>query len=798
MATVWKVTGLYVSVLDQGDGTVIAHWQFNTGSTTDHFNVYWEYYNTTNKMWVLANGSASNVPTTSYETFPSGKWFQTTWSPSGAAETSTKVRIYVDPIPTKDDKGNYRWSHGGVYSKAIVNPKWTNLHGEALEPPSYDIDWYGDLIRLNATSAPTLSKYIVYYRSQDGGSFSKLRTSTVNTPVSVTPATGHYYQFQAAWMLADQKTVGERSLPSDVYYGRPSRPTNLTARVVACDAETGSVRLDWKDSDTTGDRYLVEWSEDPSAWDNHAEVESSEEDGKPDASGNGWRTIGGLEPGKTYWFRVRRVESKATDSYKQSGYACVGTGTNVYQVSCVVGTVPSAPTLGQVPSAAVVDEPLTLSWTHNSEDGSAQTAYELQVNDGSWKTVSTGTTSQMLTVTPATQGFADGSTLQWRVRTRGGLNTGSANDWSPWSTTGSVTVWAKPTATISVPATVEQLPIAIRIDAGSTAAGNRPTRFWLSVTAGEPYEAVGPDGSTVWVAEGDALWSGEAVPGDDGCTAAGWEVSLTVVDIRLASGVSYVVSGGCYTAQGLVSEATPATFVADIGQTAVSGCDADVTFDSSTMAATIRPRCTDGPEGTLLSGVTLSVWRLGDGNVLIGEWMANDGSAVCLDTHPNFGTCTYRIVATDTTTGAQGFSDVAIDIKAPGIVIQWDEGWGEPTSDIDGIGFSGQRLVLPFNVDVTEQWAKQSSLNEWAGRKNPVSRYGTQRGRTATWSCVVNRYEGLDQVNAVRGLATYMGDVYVREPYGSGYLAHVDVSSLSIVHGTRAVQVSLNVTKVES
>lgn len=792
MATIWKVEGLKVTVLDQGDGTVIAQWRFNTGSTTDHFNIYWEYWNTTNGVWVLSNGSSSSVPTSSYETKDGVRWFQTTWSPSGAAETSTKLRIYVDPIP----KSGSSWRHGGVYSTPITNPKWTNAHGEALEAPDFDVDWYGDLIRLNATSAPSLVESVAYYQSQDGGAFSALRTSAVNTPVSVTPADGHYYKFAARWKL-DSKTLGTMSLPSDTYYGRPMAPTNLTAMVVSCDAESGSVRLGWKDSGTTGDRYLVEWSEDPSAWDNHAEVESSEEDGKPDASGNGWRTIGGLEPGKTYWFRVRRVESKATDSYRQSGYACVGTGTNVYQVSCVVGTVPAAPTLGQVPSAAVVDEPLTLSWTHNSEDGSAQTAYELQVNDGSWKTVSTGTTSQMLTITPATQGFVDGSTLQWRVRTRGGLDTGSASDWSPWSATGSVTVWAKPTATISVSSVIEQLPVSIGVSAGSTAAGNRPTRFWLSVIADEPYETVGPDGSSAWVAEGDAVWSGEAVPGDDGCTVAGWEVSLTVVDIRLVSGATYVVSGGCYTAQGLVSEATPATFVADIGQTAVSGCDADVTFDRDTMSATIRPRCTDGPDGTLLNGVTLSVWRLGDDNVLIGEWMANDGKAVCLDTHPNFGACTYRVVATDTVTGAQGYSDVTIDIKSPGIVIQWDEGWGEPTSDSDGVTFSGERLVLPYNVDVSEQWAKQSSLNQWAGRKDPVSRYGTQRGRTATWSCVVSRYEGLDQVNAVRALAAYMGDVYVREPYGSGYWAHVDVSSLGIIHGERAVQVSLNVTKVE-
>lgn len=792
MATVWKVEGLKVTVLDQGEGTVIAQWRFNTGSTTDHFNIYWEYWNTTNGVWVLSNGSSSSVPTSSYETKDGVRWFQTTWSPSGAAETSTKLRIYVDPIP----KSGSSWRHGGVYSTPITNPKWTNAHGEALEAPKFDIDWYGDLIRLNATSAPSLVDSIAYHRSQNGGALRPYRTVGLNTPVSMAPADGTYYQFAACWKVGN--TSGELSLPSDIYYGRPMRPTNLVARVVACDADSGSVRLDWRDSGSTGDKYLVEWSEDPSAWDNHADVKSSDEPGKPDDKNYGWRTIGGLEPGKTYWFRVKRGESKAEDAYEWSDYACVGTDGKVLQVSCVMGTVPTAPTLGQVPSSAVVDDPLTLSWTHNSEDGSAQTAYELQVNDGSWKTVSTGTTSQTYTITPSSQGFGDGSTMQWRVRTKGALDTGSSNDWSPWSATGSVTVWAKPVSTIRVDDVVESMPLSIGMDVGDTSAGNAPTRYWLAVTADEPYETLGPDGDPVWVAEGETVWSGEAVPGDDGCTTSGWDVSLAVVDIRLSQGASYVVSGGCYTSQGLRSEATPATFVADIGQAAVGGCDADVTFDRATMSATVRPRCTDGPEGELLSGVTLSVWRLGDPNELIAEWMANDGDAVCLDAHPTFGYCTYRIVATDTTSGAQGFSDVTIDIAAPGIVIQWDEEWSDPTNDSDGVSFSGQRLVLPFNVDVTEQWTKQSSLNEWAGRKSPVSRYGTQRGHTATWTCSLNRYKGLDQVNAVRKLATHMGDVYVREPYGSGYWAHVDVGSLGATHGNPEVQVSLNVTRVEA
>lgn len=796
MATVWKVEGLYVSVLDQGEGTVIAHWKFNTGSTTAHFSVFWEYWNTTNKMWVLANDSGANVSTASYEIKDGAKWFQTTWSPNGAAETSTQVRIYVNPIPTSGSG----WSHAGIYSKPITNPKWTNIHGEALEAPRFESEWHGDLIRLNVTDAPTLSKYIVYYRSQDGGTLNKLKESTPNIPVEVTPADGHSYQFAARWMLEDRKTLGELSLPSEIYYGRPMRPTNLVARVMSCNSDSGSIRLDWKDSGKVGDKYVVEWSEDPEAWDNHAEVESDEAEGTPDADGNGWRTVGGFDPGKTYWLRVRRGESHAEDAYEWSEYACVGTDTSVLQVSCVVGTKPTAPTLGQVPSSAAVDDPLTLSWTHNSEDGSAQVAYEAQMlSGGEWVALSSGATSPTFTFTPSNKGLADGSTLQWRVRTKGALDTGSADDWSPWSMTGSVTVWAKPLATITVLPTVESLPLAISLAVGATTDGNRPTRFWMQVRADESYRAVGRDGEDVWVALGQSMWTGEAVPGDEGCTIGGWSVSLTPADINLASGISYQVSGGCYTSQGLRSEATPATFVADLTLAEVNGCDATVTFDAETMASTIRPVCTDGPDGELVADVTLSVWRVNpDGTELIASGLANDGFAVCVDPHPSFSECVYRIVATDVSTGAQGSSDVTLNTRAPGIVIQWDEEWGEPSNDSDGVSFSGQRLVLPFDVDVSEQWSKQSSLNEWAGRKNPVSRYGTQQGRTATWACDINRFAGLDQVSAVRKLASYMGDVYVREPYGSGYWAHVDVSSIEIVHAEAAVRVSLNVTKVEA
>ena len=84
----------------------------------------------------------------------------------------------------------------------------------------------------------------------------------------------------------------------------------------------------------------------------------------------------------------------------------------------------------------------------------------------------------------------------------------------------------------------------------------------------------------------------------------------------------------------------------------------------------------------------------------------------------------------------------------------------------------------------------------WAGNRYPVSRYGTQLGHTATWSCVINKYAKDGMLNEVRALAAYMGDVYVREPYGSSYMAHVQVS-ITETHADAAIPVTFNVTRVE-
>ena len=104
-------------------------------------------------------------------------------------------------------------------------------------------------------------------------------------------------------------------------------------------------------------------------------------------------------------------------------------------------------------------------------------------------------------------------------------------------------------------------------------------------------------------------------------------------------------------------------------------------------------------------------------------------------------------------------------------------------------------LKLPFNVDVMEDSNPDVTLTEYVGRSHPVSYYGTQLGSTATWNVDVDKKD-TETLYGLRCLQRYMGDVYVREPSGSGYWANV-VVSFSQKHCELTIPVSLNITRVE-
>ena len=109
--------------------------------------------------------------------------------------------------------------------------------------------------------------------------------------------------------------------------------------------------------------------------------------------------------------------------------------------------------------------------------------------------------------------------------------------------------------------------------------------------------------------------------------------------------------------------------------------------------------------------------------------------------------------------------------------------------------WAGSMLKLPYNIDVSDEAQVDAELVAYIGRKRPVSYYGTQLNETSTWNVDIEK-DDKETLYALRRLSIWAGDVYVREPSGSGYWANVNVS-YSQTHGEKVIPVTFNITRVE-
>lgn len=170
------------------------------------------------------------------------------------------------------------------------------------------------------------------------------------------------------------------------------------------------------------------------------------------------------------------------------------------------------------------------------------------------------------------------------------------------------------------------------------------------------------------------------------------------------------------------------------------------------------------------------------------------------DPHPALDFARYRIVATSKDTGSVGHYDMPGHlIGGKEVIIQWNETWTnfevEEDEELSAPPWSGSLLKLPYNIDVSDNNNPDVSLIEYIGRTHPVSYYGTHRGESSTWNVDIAKSDK-ETLYALRRLANWMGDVYVREPSGSGYWANITVS-FSQKHRETAIPVTLSIKRVE-
>ena len=276
-------------------------------------------------------------------------------------------------------------------------------------------------------------------------------------------------------------------------------------------------------------------------------------------------------------------------------------------------------------------------------------------------------------------------------------------------------------------------------------------------------------------------------------------VEISASNISLSNNITYKVTCIVSMNSGLTATATSKFTV--YWSTERYDPNAKIMIDDENLVANIMPYCLDEND-QLINGVSLSVYRREyDGTFTeIATNIDNNGYTFVTDPHPSLDFARYRIVSKINATGAITYYDVpGVFMGVTSIVIQWDEKWTSFDVYEDGISdqsnWGGSMLKLQYNIDVSDNNTSDSSLVEYVGRKHPVSYYGTQLGISSSWKVEIEK-DDKETLYAIRRLAIWMGDVYVREPSGSGYWANISVS-YNQNHCSQTIPVTFSIKRVE-
>lgn len=736
------------------DRTMYATWVWSK-SNTKEYSILWQY-DTGDGVWFKGDDTSVTDNQSLYT----------------APENAKRVRFKVKPVSKTRTVNKKTTSYWTASWSSYKTYNFSDNPPTKPPVPTVEIDKYTltatlDNLDVNASS-------IQFQVVKDNASTFKSGTSKIITShaaFSCTVTAGSEYKVRCRSYRDNM--YSDWSEYSNNIATIPSTPTGITT--CKANSET-SVYLEWS-AVTSATSYDIEYATKKDYFDGSDKTST--------ATGILYTHYEktGLETGEEYFFRVRAVNSKG-----ESGWSDI--------TSVVIGKEPSAPTTWSSTTTVTTGESLTLYWVHNAEDGSSQTYAELELYiDGvkEVQTIKNSTEEDEKDKTSSyvidTSEYIEGTKIQWRVRTAGITNT-----YGDWSVQRTVDIYAPPTLELSITDTegepVETLtsfPFYISGLAGPNT--QVPIGYHVTITANESYETLDNIGNTKTVSSGDYVYSKYYDTSD------ALLLELTPGSIDLENNIGYTVTCLVSMDSGLTAETSLEFTVAWSESDDGYEPDAEIGIDEDSLTAYIRPYCWE-------EDVTLAVYRREfDGTFTeLASGIENGSNTYVTDPHPALDYARYRIVSTSNTTGAISYYDVpGYPVGEKAVIIQWDEKWSNFDStnedELEQPPWSGSLLKLPYNIDVSNKHSSDVSLVEYQGRKHPVSYYGTQLGETASWSVDIDK-EDKETLYALRRLAIWMGDVYVREPSGSGYWAHISVS-FSQTHCEVTIPVSLDIKRVE-
>lgn len=740
--------------------------------TLDHYVVNW-YYHTGDSVWF---GPSESTTTTK----------QATYSPP---ENAIKIKVGVKPVAKTrkvNDKDTPYWTGTWTYVTRDLNidpPKTPSA-------PNVQLEDFKMTCTLDNIEDPKADK--IQFQVYNGTSLFTSGTASVKTKRAVftcTVSSGGKYRVRcrAINVYGNNEINGEWS----EFHGEETTIPHGVAGLTVERRNATSVQLNWSKVEAATS-YEIEYVTAKKYFDTSSEVGTAN-------STESRAFISGLNSGTQWFFRVRAV-----NNIGPSGWSKI--------VNVVIGSEPEPPTTWTLTSTAIEGEDVVLYWTHNSEDGSRMTAAEILLNIGGEESrvditisqdeideaINKGEPEKIHSHIIKTGSYKEGAKIKYQIRTKGILN-----DFSDWSDLKEVELFAKPKVSLSLNNLVvgttndylDTYPLGVITSV--TPVTQTPLSYHVSVSAVGSYETVAQDGSTYWVSNGDVIYSKVF-----NTKTRDFYLELGAGDVLFKDDRRYKIKVTVAMDSGLTAE--------DQAIFAVHFKEMDGTIDASidiyepSLSAYISPVFykEEYNEKVLVEDVSLSVYRREyDGSLtLIDAGSYNDGTVTVVDEYPSLDYARYRVVARNDMTGKIAYEDLpGIYIGEPSIVIQWKESWvdfdykdGIPTETPP---WPYSMVRLPYNVDISESYNQDVSLVEYIGRKHPVSYYGTQRGETANWSTEIDKQDK-ETLYALRRLAVWPGDVYIREPSGIGYRARVSVS-MSINHLSLTVPVSFNITRVE-
>ena len=834
-SSVATITQFGIQSSDTTNNVLFAVWTWSS-SYTDKYQISWEY-DTGDGVWFVGNSSSNSVD----ERDPEASKQSTYTIPDNAIQ----VRFRVKPISKTYTSNNTETSYWTASWSAY------KIHNTSDNPPSapgtpdvviekYKLTATLDNLDLNAES-------IQFQVVKDNTTVFKTSDTTIKYADSESK-TGGYAQYSCYVDAGSEYKVRCRSVKGSLKSAWSNYSNNVAtmpatpAGITTCRATSEtSVYLEW-DAVASATTYSIEYTTKKTYFDSSSETttESNIETTHFELTG--------LETGQEYFFRICAVNTAG-----ESGWSEIS--------SVSVGKDPSAPTTWSSTTTCITGDPLNLYWVHNSEDGSSQTYAELElIIDGvkETQTIKNTTDEDLKDKTSVysidTTGYAEGTVIQWRVRTAG-----VTKAYGDWSVERTVDIYAPPTLTLNVTdvngnalETLTSYPFYIYGLAGPNT--QKPIGYHVTIISNDTYETVDNVGNVYTVGAGDEVYSKQFDISDP------LTLEMSAQHVNLDNNISYTLKCVVSMNSGLTVEDSTTFNVAweDIGYEP----NAEISIDPETLVAHIHPYCeerkivfykvtlnsgiytkttetvemADGipievnesnvytetgeqvfsgntvggeavyyctiEENNLVDNITLSVYRREyDGTFTeLMTGIDNNANTFITDPHPSLDYARYRIVAIDKTTGAVSYFDVpGYPVGCTSIILQWAEAWSSfDTTSEDALAstpWSGSMLRLPYNIDVSSSTSPEVSLINYIGRANPVSYYGTQRGETATWTAAIPKSDK-DTLYALRRLSIWMGDVYVREPSGSGYWAHITVT-FPQKHTETTTSVTLNITRVE-